>query len=49
MLRLESTKTIIRFQISTLKFIKMQSFMQKERTLSLELKIHHLGTLGPQF
>ena len=38
MLRLEFAKTIVIFQISTLKFIKIPSFKQKKETLNLGLK-----------
>ena len=36
-LRFEFAKTIVVFQISTLKFTNSQSFMQKEKTLNLGL------------
>ena len=42
-LRFEFAKTIVVFQISTLKFTNSQSFMQKEKALNLGL------TFGLQF
>ena len=35
-------KAIVTFEISNLKFLKLQSFVQRERTLNLERKTPYL-------
>ena len=46
--RLENVEAIVIFQISTLQFIKIQIFMQKN-PLNLELKTHYSGIFGLEF
>ena len=41
--RLKFEKTIVAFGIITLEFLKMQSFMQKQKCLDLGQKVPHLG------
>ena len=48
MLRLEFAKTNIIYQINTFTFIKVQDFMQKEKTLDLGLKKHYLANFRLQ-
>ena len=49
MLRPEVVKAIIIYQINTLKFIKIQGFMQKEKTSNLGLRTPYLCIFSLQF
>ena len=46
--RLEFKKTIFIFEIKTLKFVKMQSFMLKKKKLGTKIAIY-LGVFGLKF
>ena len=40
---MEFAKAIVTFEILNLEFVKMQNFVQRERTLNLELKMPHFS------
>ena len=42
-------KTIVRFEISTLKFVYLQNFMKKQKCLNLGPKTPNLGNFGLEF
>ena len=42
-------KTIVRFEISTLKFVSLQKFLKKQKCLNLGPKIPFLGIFGLEF
>ena len=42
-------KTIVIFEISTLKFVYLQNFTQKEKCQNLEPKMPYLGIFGLEF
>ena len=42
-------KTIVIFQISTLKFVSLQNFTKISKCLNLEPKMSNLGIWGPEF
>ena len=42
-------KTIVIFEISTLKFVYLQNFTEKQRCLNLEPKMPDLGIFGLEF
>ena len=47
--RLEFKKTIVIFEISTLKFVYLQNFMEKQKCLNFGPKVPDLGILGLEF
>ena len=47
--RLKFQKTRVEFEISILKFVNTQSFVQKQKKINLGPKIPHLGIFGLQF
>ena len=47
--RISFEKTIATFQISTLEYVKMLSFIQKERTLNLAPEMLDLVIFGMKF
>ena len=47
--RLKFQKPNVKFEISILEFVNMQSFVQKQKKLNLGPKILHLGIFGLQF
>ena len=42
-------KTIVRFEISTFKFVYLQNFMKKQKCLNLGPKTPNLGNFGLEF
>ena len=42
-------KTIVRFEISTLKFVYLQNFTKKQKRLNLGQKMPDVGILGLEF
>ena len=42
-------ETVVIFEISTFKFVKMQSFTLKGKKLNLRLKMSYLGIFGLEF
>ena len=46
---LEIQKTIVIFEINTLKFVKLQNFMKKLKCLNLGPKMPDLGIFGLEF
>ena len=47
--RQEFLKTIVIFEIRTLKFVKLQNFSKKEKHLNLGAKMGYLGIFGLEF
>ena len=45
----EFSKTIVIFEISTLKFVLLQNFTKKQKCLNLGPKMPYLGILGVEF
>ena len=45
----EFQKTIVIFEISTLKFLYLQSFAKKQKCLNLGPKLPYLGIFGVEF
>ena len=48
-LGLEFQKTIVTFEISIVKFVKLQNFAKKQKRLDLEPKMPYLGIFGLEF
>ena len=46
---LEFERTVVVLEISTLKFVKVQSFMENKETLSLGPKMPYFGTFRQKF
>ena len=46
---LEFQKTDVIFEISTLEFVNMQRFIQKQKIFKIGTKIPHVGIFGLQF
>ena len=46
---MELERTIVIFEISTVKLAKIPRFMQKQRTLNQGLKMLHSGIFGMEF
>ena len=42
-------RSIVIFEISTLKFLYLQNFMKKQKYLNLGPKLHNLGIFGLDF
>ena len=42
-------KPFVTFEIDTLKFVKKQSFVQKQESLTLEIKLLYLSTFRKKF
>ena len=47
--RVEFWKTIVVFEISTLKFVYLQNFVKKQKCLNLGPKMSYLGIFGIEF
>ena len=46
---LEFEKTVVIFEISTLKFVYLQNFAEKQKFLNLSQKVPYLGIIGLEF